>query len=323
MLAFIRWQDAPKAPGIRSEINTSITFGSATTLGVPTRLKDWIRGYPAMLPTLRFKDKQDKPQARRGSRTLRVVSVRRNVRMYSPDLVKTASSWATTARLSQDPGRGLTGSKEWERVAPSALKLQPRYSEGYKKRMDMPTNFHPYTGPAPGASSATSSTSSAMSASGDEKDKLGLGIREGEDRFRNLTELKWGEFEAMGFGTTTTADEKKLQFDLTESEKMVGSLARQIWHELTCLAALLSQTCDNELERLFCDWLQPHRCAPQRHTSVQYACCPFYICVADEEREYRQEAEENPTFPSSVWLGHRARHGIRRNSRGRLHGCLL
>lgn len=218
MLAFIRWQDAPKAPGVRSDINTNIAFGSATTLGVPTRLKDWIRGYPSMLPYLNIKEKQDKPQARRGARTMRVVSVRRNVRMYSPDLVKTAASWGSSPRFGQESSRGLAGSKEWERITPSALKLQPRYSEGYKKRMDMPPNFHPYTGPISGTSSATSSTSSATS--GNEKDKLGLGIREGEDRFRTLTELKWGEFEAMGFGTE--ADEKKLQFDLTESERTVG-----------------------------------------------------------------------------------------------------
>lgn len=221
MLAFIRWQDAPKAPGVRSDINTNITFGSATTLGVPTRLKDWIRGYPSMLPSLQIKEKQDKPQARRGARTMRVVSVRRNVRMYSPDLVKTAASWASPSRFGQDGSRGLAGSKEWERIAPSGLKLHPRYSEGYKKRMDMPGNFHPYTSPTNvGTSSATSSTSSGTS--GDEKDKLGLGIKEGGDRFRNLTDLKWGEFEAMGFGAMEAA-EKKLQFDLTESERAVSS----------------------------------------------------------------------------------------------------
>ena len=222
MLAFIRWQDAPKAPGTRSDININIAFGSATTLGVPTRLKDWIRGYPTMLPHLHIKEKQEKPQARRGARTMRVVSVRRNVRMYSPDLVKTAASWASAPRFGQDGGRGLAGSKEWERIAPSALKLQPRYSEGYKKRMDMSANFHPHTSPTIGMSSATSSTSSATSRSSDAN---GLGIRPGEDRFRTLTDLKWGEFEAMGFGAME-ADEKKLQFDLNESERMVSSRDR-------------------------------------------------------------------------------------------------
>ena len=282
MLAFIRWQDAPKAPGVRSDINTNITFGSATTLGVPTRLKDWIRGYPAMLPTLHVKEKQDKPQARRGARTMRVVSVRRNVRMYSPDLVKTAASWASAPRFGQDPGHGLAGSKEWERIAPSALKLQPRYSEGYKKRMDMPANFHPYTGPMNGMPSATSSTSSATSTSSDEKDRLGLGIRQGEDRFRTLTELKWGEFETMGFGTTG-ADEKKLQFDLTESERMVSCSGRSRCYELNLSAVPLSQARDDELERFLCHWLQSYGRAPERYTSVQHPCRSFYIIMADEK----------------------------------------
>ncbi|KAG9312759.1 hypothetical protein JVU11DRAFT_7193 [Chiua virens] len=235
MLAFIRWQDSPKTSGQRSDINTNITFGSATTLGVPTRLKDWIRGYPAMLPFLHVKEKHDKPQARRGARTMRVVSVRRNVRMYSPDLVKTAAGWASGPRLGQDSNRGLAGSKEWERIAPSALKLQQRYSEAYKKRMDMPANFHPYTSPIEGSSSTTSSTSSATTSQ--EKDNLGLGIsREGEDRFRTLTELKWGEFENMGFGTLE-ANEKKLQFDLTESERMSRSAKRTTmnWNDFSAI----------------------------------------------------------------------------------------
>ncbi|KIJ67450.1 hypothetical protein HYDPIDRAFT_25903 [Hydnomerulius pinastri MD-312] len=222
MLAFIRWQDAPKVASSPSEINANIPFGSATTLGVPTRLKDWIRGYPSMLPFLHVKDKQDRPQARRGARTTRVVSVRRNVRMYSPDLVKTAAGWAERPQIGQPDNSGLAGSKEWERISPSALKLHPRYSEGYKKRMDLPPNFHPYTGPGSGTPSATSSTSSATSTLYDDKDPLGLGlglgVREGEDRFKNLTELKWGEFESMGFGTLE-ANEKKLQFDLTESAR--------------------------------------------------------------------------------------------------------
>ena len=223
ILAFIRWQDAPR-------IATSSTGSpgrpspSAASLGVPVRLKEWIKGYPAMLPFLENK----KPQARRGSRTVRVLSVRRNVRMYSPDLVKTASTWAH-----RSPGsgvnNGLANSKEWERIAPATLKLQPRYSEAYKKRMDMPPNFHPDV--APGAilgmnlSSSTSSYKSNTSSSTGtssilpDPDYFGLGARENEDRFRSLTDLKWGEFESMGF--SELGDNKKLQFDLTESARHV------------------------------------------------------------------------------------------------------
>lgn len=192
LLSFIRWQ-------------------STSDLGVPTRLKEWIRSYPSTLPALHHSGKHERPQARRGARTVRVVSVRRNVRMYSPDLVNTAASWAHRSH-----GHGLAASKEWERIAPPSLKLPPRYSEAYKKRMDLPSHVHPYTGPGVAPASATNSTSSSLS---DDRDAVtGLGSREGEERFRSLTDLKWGEFEMMGFGAVA-ADEKKLQFDLTESAR--------------------------------------------------------------------------------------------------------
>jgi hypothetical protein len=228
LLAFIRWQDAPR-PTFNSVININAVHGSGTALGVPTRLKDWIRGYPAMLPFLHDRNKNKRPQARRGARTVQVVSVRRNVRMYSPDLVKTAASWAQRPRLTANVGdRSLATSKEWSRVSPPTLRLPPRYSENYKKRMDLPLSFHPDTGTESIAStsSATSSTISATSTLLDDRDyfglKSGLTIREGDDRFRSLTDLKWGEFETMGFGVGT--DEKKLQFDLTESARNVSSL---------------------------------------------------------------------------------------------------
>src|SRR5712691_8534486 len=47
LLAFVRWQDAPSN---ESSGSFGDGPGSAASLGVPTRLNDWIRGYPAMLP---------------------------------------------------------------------------------------------------------------------------------------------------------------------------------------------------------------------------------------------------------------------------------
>lgn len=220
ILAFIRSQDAPRI----TTSNPDFPSPSAASLGVPVRLKEWIKGYPAMLP---FLDHKKKPQARRGSRTVRVLSVRRNVRMYSPDLVKTASTWAY-----KPPGsggnNGLANSKEWERIAPTTLKLLPRYSEAYKKRMDMPSNFHPDVAPgtiielnlSSSTSSYKSNTSSSTGVSSlPDSDHFGLGARGNQDRFRSLTDLKWGEFESMGF--SELGDDKKLQFDLTESARHV------------------------------------------------------------------------------------------------------
>ena len=54
-------------------------------------------------------------------------------------------------------------------------------------------------------------------------DYFGLGklALAGGERFQNLTDLKWGDFEAMGFRNLDPA-EKKHQFDLTKSARTVG-----------------------------------------------------------------------------------------------------
>jgi len=212
ILAFIRWQDATSTSG----------------LGVPARLKDWIRGYPSMLPSIPAQ-KQERPLPRKGAKTIRIATVRRNVRMYSQDLVKTAANWAT--RPDGLSGiNSLTSSKEWQRIAPPALKSPPRYSDAYRKRMNLPPSFHPDIGP--GASSLQSSLSSTSSAPSIENGQL-LN-KSGEDRFRSLTDLKWGEFEASGFGNLV-ADERKLQFDLTEGARAARNAKRQTltWNDFS------------------------------------------------------------------------------------------
>jgi hypothetical protein len=217
LLAFVRWQDQS---------------GDPATAGVPTRLKDWIRGYPHTLPHFgpnlhQSQGQRDRrPPPRRGARTVRVVSVRRNVRMYSPDLVKTAASWAHRPRglgAGAEGANGLAGSKDWERIAPPALKLPPRYSDNYRKRMDMAPGFHPDTTSSSGmsaASSLSSSTASTITLAGD-GDYFGLGDGKAKDgEFKSLTDMKWGEFETIGFGGLS--DESKLQFDLTEGARAVS-----------------------------------------------------------------------------------------------------
>ena len=221
LLAFVRWQDAPS-----NESSGSFGGGpgSAASLGVPTRLKDWIRGYPAMLPEPATRTrKQDRLQPRRGARTVRVISVRRNVRMYTPDLVKNAASWGSRhpSGTNHTPN-AFVQSREWERVAPPTLKLAPRYADGFKKRMDLPPNFHPQTGVA--SSNASTASSTTISTLGDDFFGVGKPAVAGEERFRSLTDLKWGEFEAMGFGGLEQS-EKKLQFDLTESARSVRCYA--------------------------------------------------------------------------------------------------
>ncbi|KAI0739692.1 hypothetical protein C8Q80DRAFT_1111575 [Daedaleopsis nitida] len=211
ILAFIRWQEAKAS-------------AAGPAPGVPTRLKAWIQGYPSMLPTL---GKNDRPQPRRGARTVRMLNVRRNVRMYSPDLVKSAASWAHRPRtsVSNASERAFAGSKEWERIAPPTLKLPPRYSDSYKKRMDLPLNFYPDTGSGSTASTLTPPSLSSSISSASSVGSTLFEDKEGEERFRSLTDLRWGEFESMGFGNIV-ADDKKLQFDLTEGARAARAAKR-------------------------------------------------------------------------------------------------
>ncbi|EIN04164.1 hypothetical protein PUNSTDRAFT_138889 [Punctularia strigosozonata HHB-11173 SS5] len=248
LLAFVRWQDLPAGDAHAPEKR-----GWGAAMGVPPRLKDWIRGYPATLPGFGekgwegevgggagAKGEEERPRARKGARTVRVVAVRRNVRMYSPDLVRSAAGWAQRAggggaAAGGAGANGLAGSKEWERVAPSTLKLPPRYSDGYRKRMDMPPGVHPDTAAPAGLSSAPSAASSLSASTTstlfDEKDYFGVGGGGGgggagkEGEFKSLTDLKWGEFETVGFGGL--ADNRKLQFDLTEGARAARQAKRQ------------------------------------------------------------------------------------------------
>ncbi|SJL14904.1 uncharacterized protein ARMOST_18380 [Armillaria ostoyae] len=162
ILSFIRFQDTPRA--------------NSASMGVPTRLKEWIKGYPIMLA-----DQSSRTQPRKGARTSRILSVRRNVRMYTKDLVKSASTWE--CNLGKIIG-----------------KAPVKYSDGYRKRMDMPSQFE-------------------------------AGQEDG-DRFRSLTDLKWGEFESLGFGGL---GQDKLQFDLNESARTARSTKRQTlsWNDFS------------------------------------------------------------------------------------------
>ena len=76
-------------------------------------------------------DKDERPQPRRDARTVQVLNVCRNMRMYSPDLVKTSASWANRPRgvASSAGERVFAGSREWEQIALPTLKLPPRYSD--------------------------------------------------------------------------------------------------------------------------------------------------------------------------------------------------
>ncbi|KAG8874786.1 hypothetical protein FS842_000515 [Serendipita sp. 407] len=200
LLSFIRWQE------------------SQTQLkgAMPVRLKDWIRGYPSMISDLHHTE-----VPRRGAKLVRLASIRRNVRLYSPDLVKHAASWSTTKG-------DLQSSKEWSRIAPSFLKLQPRYSDTYRKYLNIPSTFHPDLGPG--------FNTVSLSRTPDEERKetgiLGLEVTQEDDRFQSLTDMRWGTFENFGFSDT---DKGKLAFDLTESARKSRAEKRETlsWNDFS------------------------------------------------------------------------------------------
>jgi hypothetical protein len=212
LLAFARWQDA----------------GASGPVPVAARLKDWIRNYPATLPshgqpapTRRGGNRVDSgaPQARRGARTACVLSVKRNVRSYAPDLVRAGAAWATHVR--GEPPNALAGSKDWARITPAGL--APRYADAFRRRLDLPASAQPDTAlvPAAPALSTAPSASSSIS-SGTTTSTL---VDDGDlGQFKSLTDAKWGEFETLGF-STFNAGERKLQFDLTEGARAVSSVA--------------------------------------------------------------------------------------------------
>ena len=185
LLSFIRWQE------------THSQYAGA----LPGRLRDWIRGYPSMLTPV---ERMEKP--RKTARLVRLGSVRRNVRLYSPDLVRTAASWSTVKG-------DFHGSKDWSRICPANLKLPPRYADTYRKFLNVPTTFHPEMG-----ASSTASTPVAEGKTDTDWGSIDSPLMD-ENRFRSLTDLKWGAFESLGF---SDADNNKLAFDLTES-------ARKVW----------------------------------------------------------------------------------------------
>ncbi|KAF9264991.1 hypothetical protein L218DRAFT_1023055 [Marasmius fiardii PR-910] len=261
LLAFIRWQDTPRSSANSPNL---LGQGSQTTLGVPKKLKEWIKGYPATLPhlnssSLSRKQHEIRPEPRKGARTIRVLSVKRNVRSYEKDLVKYSASWSKRVGFSQGHPQtsqaslagGLETSKEWERIAPLTRKgardrQSPKYSEAYKKRMNLPSSINPDLGLITSGSASISQDSdfvyglsalslnnpNAKSSTGKDylgAGGLGLGTHSGEDRFKSLTDLKWGEFESLGFGGLGTggAGDKKLEFDLTESARNTRATKRR------------------------------------------------------------------------------------------------
>lgn len=187
----------------------------STATSMPPRLKDWIRGYPVMISPLR-----DLEKPRRGSKLVRVASSRRNTRLYTSDLVKNCASWGTEGDMPHRP--------EWQRIAPNGQ--LPKYSDDYRRRLDIPASYAPSISSfgsrssldTPSSlSSPPSSSAKALAFSLSIDNPVGHSLLDTTPvkTFNSLNDLRWGEFEELGF---SEADSQKLQFDLNEGARQVG-----------------------------------------------------------------------------------------------------
>ncbi|KAJ3775860.1 hypothetical protein FB446DRAFT_365520 [Lentinula raphanica] len=285
LLAFIRWQDTPASQGGGG-------FGGVG--GVPGRLKEWIKDYPrtlsghsrvlAIADLLQSGGRRSKEQhslgPRKGVKTVRVLAVRRTVPAYDADLVRSSARWglpsyAATggAGLSQN---SLPGNKEWARISPPVQgnpdagkggRMPAKYSESYRKKMNIPPGVEPGSSPyAPPLSSLSSSSSSYSSYSSYTSSPLTRSTSatstyslsdpnspissssptspstssahpsSQQSRFKTLSDAHWGEFESSGFlsppssllSTRGAKDiDQALKFDLTESARKARTAKRE------------------------------------------------------------------------------------------------
>ncbi|KAJ7051535.1 hypothetical protein C8F01DRAFT_1174871 [Mycena amicta] len=221
---------------IREDVTTG---GSA--LGGPTRLREWVGMYPASVDTGGNNNPSSQSRAagaRRGAKTVRVVHVRRNVRSYSSDLVKTGSSWA-------ESGSEWSASRAWRTILAGGAGA-PRYTDAYRKRMDFGVGVHPSTSSLSSSTSSATPFSSHSLTSPSSTSLASTTESAAPGAFRSLTDLQWGAFESLGFGHGSGAGvggfemgagavaesaaggiDGRLKFDLTENARAERAAKRE------------------------------------------------------------------------------------------------
>ncbi|ODN78262.1 hypothetical protein L202_03911 [Cryptococcus amylolentus CBS 6039] len=200
---------------------------------LPSRLKEWVHKYPAMLAS---DAELARGSPRKGARIVRCDRASRTVRAYTLDLVSTVEGWANEL----PPGEKW---EAWDRVVWKARRgntARPQPTSSWKRRMAVKTlPPPPHTDQPPSAYGLARPTSNASMLSlastlgplGKPKDE------EEEARYGSLAGKEWTLFEEGGFdsGSTRRKDDfgRKLQFDLNESAKISISERRRTmdWSE--------------------------------------------------------------------------------------------
>ncbi|ORX38018.1 hypothetical protein BD324DRAFT_608403 [Kockovaella imperatae] len=214
-------------------VRSSSKQGGLGLTDLPSRLKDWVAGYPSMVAS---DGDLARANPRKGARVVRCERASRTVRSYSKDLVLQTESWAGDVVGSWDA---------WDRVILRGRRGEsgrPKFTSAWRRRMAI-KEMLPLS-----ASTSTSSADLARKMSYGRAQKPGVsppqnrrerraeGESEDEARWASLAGKEWSMFEEGGFDSPLRSREElrtKLQFDLTESAKQGISERRRTmdWSE--------------------------------------------------------------------------------------------
>ncbi|KIK58925.1 hypothetical protein GYMLUDRAFT_245700 [Collybiopsis luxurians FD-317 M1] len=278
ILSFIRWQDTPGGASSSGRNAVGGTVGGVPTR-LKEWIRDYPRMLSGHANILALSDSLStfsgmgmgtiggggRIPIRKGAKTSRVVEVKRTVEHYERDLVRFCARWALPylsgggsnyASPTGGSGSSLGGSREWGRIAPALAekdkdkgagstltsdgKMPPRYSDAYRKKMNIPPGMEPGSSPFAPAS-LSSSTSSSLSYSSSYSSTLSPLTRSTSamssysytnpndpssaspsssspgtpstptsqhgpttTRFKTLTDAQWGLFETSGFSSSSS-----------------------------------------------------------------------------------------------------------------------
>ncbi|BEI86684.1 hypothetical protein CcaverHIS002_0700300 [Cutaneotrichosporon cavernicola] len=198
---------------------------------LPSRLREWVKGYPSMVAS-----DADLARAmpRKGARAVRCHVATRSVRAYSRDLVVSAETWRDDVP---------TGWNTWDLVLLKSRRGdagRPKFSTPWRRKMMVKETL-----PLPASSNSSNKQPLAYGAPLQQSQPRSSDKDEGDvGKYSSLAGQEWSAFEDMGFDMPKQAksweqqkDERdisqRLQFDLNESAKHSVTERRQTmdWSE--------------------------------------------------------------------------------------------
>lgn len=196
--------------------------GDRDGLGVtdlPFRLKEWVKGYPAMIAS---DADLARGKPRRAARVVKCEVATRSVRAYSRDLIVNAETWANDIP---------TGWDAWDRVLLKSRRGEagrPKFSPSWRRKMAVRETL-----PLPQSRGNGERIVYGMPTGG--SDKHNTEEESDAGRFASLAGKEWNAFEEGGFDAPSRASgvgsreqpqspdmRTRLQFDLNESAKLVS-----------------------------------------------------------------------------------------------------